>query len=205
MKRIKIVFFLCLMGVMNLAHAVGNPSLIMGETGQEKGVLSMKELYMHGIKSHDNVKIELDFATSTFKVMDGVVANHAIPNNISESITHEGVTVGLRGCLSKNNVVTCHFVVRSDRQDRDIYFCASSGCIGTTEALDPLFNSYIASQITLGSQSSAYNIRDFSMIAGEVVTATAEFSNISDIATRFTLMKIEIMGNSYKFRNVSLN
>lgn len=205
MKRIKIVFFLWLMCAINLAHAVGNPSLIMGETGQEKGVLSMKELYMHGIKSHDNVKIELDFETSTFKVMDAVVANHAIPDNISESITHNDVTVGLRGCLSENQVVTCHFAVRSDTQDRDINFCASSGCLGTTEALDPLFNSYIASRITLGSQSSTYNIRDFSLVAGEVVAATAEFSNISDMATQFSLMKIEIMGNTYKFRNVSLN
>ena len=202
MKKMRAAVLLGLLSVLNIAHAVDNPSFSMGA---EKGMLSMQELYMGGKKSHDDVKIELNFKDSTFKLVEATPANNKIPDQVIESITQDDLAVGLRGCSSTKKVTTCHFTVTSHRQDREVTFCASSGCLKTTEALDHLHNAYIASQITLANQSSAYNIRDFLLVAGVSVNASVEFSNISAMATHFTLMKIEFMDKTYKFRNVQLN
>jgi hypothetical protein len=205
MKKMKIAVFLGLVFTINWAHAVDNPSYTVGNYDTEKGTLSMKELYMDGVKSHDDVKLSLDFKNLTFSVVSGTAANNTIPDSAVESITQDDLTVGLRGCESKNKVTTCHFTVTSHGQDREVSFCASQGCLKTTEALDRLHNAYVASQITLANQSSTYNIRDFLLVAGVPVTASAEFSNISPKATHFTLMKIEFINKTYKFRNVQLN
>ena len=201
------------------AYALGTPSFSINEGDNQKGTLSMQELFIGGIKTHDNVKIEFDFKNSTFRLLEIVEADTSIPAQPVESITTEGVTVGLRGCNSENRVITCHLIITSNEFDGRISFCTDSderpdrshhcGNSGESTAFDNLNNSYIASKVTLANESSPVSIRDLLLVADIPTEATVEFSNISTRATNFSLMVLgfEISGTDFtvEFRNVDFN
>jgi len=141
------------------AHALGNPSFSFNEGDSKKGTLSMQELYIGGVRTHENVKIEFDFEKSTFRLLEIVEADNSIPAEPIENITTEGITVGLKGCNSENRVITCHLIITSNEFDGSINFCADDsrfcgGNEGDSTAFDNLNNSYLASKVILANESS---------------------------------------------------
>ena len=198
------------------AHALGTPSFSINEEDNQKGTLSMQELYIGGVKTHDNVRIEFDFEKSTFRLLELVEADNSILIEPIENVTKEGVTVGLRGCNSKNRVITCHLTITSNEFDGRLNFCATDARFGSecgnddeSTALDNLNNSYIASKVTLANESSTGLIIDTLLVADIPTDATVEFSNISTRASNFSLMVLgfEIGSTEFavEFRNINFN
>ena len=199
------------------AYALGTPSFSINDGDNQKGTLSMQELYIGGVKTHNNVKIEFDFENSTFRLLELVEADNSISVEPIENITTEGITVGLRGCNSENRVITCHLIITSNEFDGEITFCADHfntaqcGNFGKSSAFDNLNNSYVASKVTLANESSVSAIEKILLVADIPTEATIEFSNISTRATNFSLMVLGLrIGTNndiftIEFRNVNFN
>jgi len=211
MKKFVVTVILALFG--HSVFALDNPSFSINEQDSQKGTLSMQDLYIGGIKSFEDVKIEFDFSNSTFKLLEITEADNRIPTNPIENITAEGITVGLRGCISENRVITCHLTITSNEFDRTLNFCAntssSSSCANdnSSTAFDNLNNSYTASKVTLANESSVRIVEKVLLVADIPTEATIEFSNLSTRATALSLMILGFQASprayfSVEFRDI---
>ncbi len=86
MKKLVMVAILMLF-FGSSAYALGTPSFSINEEDTQKGTLSMQELYIGGVKTHENVRIEFDFENSTFRLLEIVDADNSIPVAPIENVT----------------------------------------------------------------------------------------------------------------------
>ena len=197
-------------------QALGNPEFVFSENGQD-GILFIKALDVEGVKTFEKVELELDFATSTFTLKNIEDADTTIPDDPIETVTEEGVTIGLRGCKAEARTVFCHLFFTSNEFDRTIVWCGNSNnmhCGGSnnTISFDTLGNEYWSNRITLANKTNDRNDgRLFqTLIADVTVEATIQFDNISTRTIGFSRLGIffKVTGNTensikIQFRDIS--
>ena len=206
---IKLAMFAILMSFFgSSAYALGTPSFSINEGDNQKGTLSMQELFIGGVKTHDNVKIEFDFKNSTFRLLEIDEADNTIPSLAIETQEVAGVNVGLRGCLSLNRTITCHLLLTSNEFDRTITLCAQGRdfCVKNKSTLfDDLGNQYFATKVTIANNEDD-RILEQRLIADIPTDATIVFENLSTRATSISVLDIKFYidgGQEVIFRDVA--
>lgn len=198
------------------SNAVDNPKYSPNAGNTQKGILHMEDLYIGGIKSHKDVKIEFDFSNSTFVILGATPTDNSIPPEAIETLDAGGLSVGLRGCISKNRSVTCHLSLTSTEFDRTIKFCGKNVfCIYNKETklydgstvFDNLNNQYYPSKITIANFEDTPALTQ-KLVANVPTEATIIFDNLSTSAINFTLLDLgfEVNKETHRvtFRNVDI-
>ena len=111
--------FLCFAYSIQI-QALGYPEFVFSEDGQG-GILFIKALDVDGVKTFENLELELDFTNSQFTLKHFAEANNTITEEPIETIEKDGLKVGLRGCSAESRVVTCHLLLTSIEFDRRVY------------------------------------------------------------------------------------
>jgi len=160
----------------------------------EAGVLFIKALDIEGVKTFENVQLELDFTTSTFTLKKIVAADTTIPDEPIETVTEEGVTVGLRGCRAEGRSVFCHLLFTSGEFDRVIDWCGNSGyyhCGGdnNSSSFDNLGNQYRPAKLSIANKTGDGRVVQ-KIIADVTVEAMIQYDNISTRATSFSVLQL---------------
>lgn len=189
--------------------ALGNPEFVFSEDGQG-GVLFIKALDIEGVKTFENVQLELDFTTSTFTLKKIVAADTTIPDDAIETVTEEGVTIGLRGCKAEDRSVFCYLLFTSHEFDRTIDWCGHSDtnhCGGDNNSIsfDNLGNRYWPTKTSLANKTSGRIIQR--ILADVTVEAIIQYDNFSTRATSLSalelFMKIDGITVRVQFRDIS--
>ena len=189
------------LGFIFQAHALDNPKYTPSEENSNKGTLAMEELYIGGVKSHQKVNIEFDFSNSTFVVIGATPADNSIPEQAIETQNAGGLSVGLRGCVSKNRSVTCYLLLTSNEFDRTIKMCGNGDfyCRDTATSFDNKGNQYFPNRVTI-SNSKGQDSLEKSLIADTVTEATIVFDNLSTLAINFSQIDLGFVVDSKRLR-----
>jgi len=193
MSKLYRLFAICFFfGVLSpQVGALGNPEFVFSEDGQG-GVLFIKALDIDDVKTFENIELELDFTTSTFTLKKIVAADTTIPDDAIETVTKEGMTFGIRGCVAESRSVTCHFLITSIEFDRTVEFCGNRTYFGPAPSagFDNFGNQYSPTKITIGNIEGTSYIRGQKLVADVTTRATIRFENFSTQATSISLLDL---------------
>ncbi len=207
LKSIAALAFMSFTCIVQQVYALDDPSFSLNANNSQKGTLTMNELFIGGVKSHKNVKVEFDFNNSTFIILQATPADNSIPAQAVETQEAGGLSVGLRGCVSLDRSVTCHLLLTSNEFDRRINFCGrgADGC-GVSTAFDELGNQYSPIKVSLANTEDGREL-DKQLIADVTIEATIVFDNLSTLANEFSLLDLGIHDGAnahrVKFRDVA--
>jgi hypothetical protein len=190
----KLVPAVLLAVVAPLTMGLGNPEFVPAT-----GVLSLKAVDVNGVKTYENVDIQLNMATGTFKIVKASVADTRIPDLPIQEFTKNGLKVGIRGCAAVAQDVTCHVVFTSVEFNRDIRMAGTSQVNPGeywTFVTDNKGNNYSPSAITLSNTNGEGSITK-TLIANVPTPATITMKNVSTSATSFAsiIFRIQSGGN----------
>lgn len=204
LKQIVMLVLFILPFTVQQTHALDDPSFSVNATNSQKGTLSMNELFIGGIKSFENVKVEFDFSNSTFTVLQATPADNSIPAQAVEIQEAGGLSVGLRGCVSLDRSVTCHLLLTSNEFDRSIRFWGSFN--SETTVFDNLDNEYRLLKVTIANSEGNSTVDKF-FVADVTTEATIVFDNLSTRADNFSLLvlgfTVDNTIHNVKFRDVA--
>jgi hypothetical protein len=200
LNKIGLVTFFSLFFAMQV-HALDNPKYTPTAGNNLKGTLSLDQLYIGGVKSHKNVNIEFDFSNSTFVLLGATPADNRIPEQAFETHDAGQLSVGLRGCVSKNKSVTCHLLLTSNEFDRTIKMCGASSyyCYSKSTAFDNKGNQYFPSIITIANFEGVSQLEQ-KLVAGLTTEATIVFDNLSTLAVNFPQLDLGFVVDKKVYR-----
>lgn len=212
MSKLYGLFAICFcFGVLSpQVGALGNPEFVFSEDGSG-GVLFIKAVDIDGVKTFENLELELDFTTSTFALKKIVDADTSIPVNSVDTVTKEGITVGLRGCVAESRTVTCHLLLTSNEFDRFITFCGNRQFFCHSQqspAFDNFGNQYFPTTVAIANiEATSTHLEDQKLVADVTTEATIRFDNLSTRATSFSLLELGFSVNNeslkIQFRDIS--
>ncbi len=203
LNRLITLSVLVLSCLVQQTFALDNP--VYTPNQNNKGTLTMEELYIGGVKTFNKVNIEFDFSNSTFKILGATPSDNSIPAQAIETHNAGGLSVGLRGCVSKDRSVTCHLLLTSTEFDREIKFWRSSST-GKSTAFDNKGNEYTAAKLSIANAEGSSFWLEQALVADLPTNATIKFDNLSTLAVNFSqlnlLFRIDNEGHFIKFQDV---
>jgi hypothetical protein len=195
--------------ILNQVGALGNPEFVFSEDGLG-GVLFIKAVDIDGVKTFENLELELDFTTSTFTLKKFVDADTTIPEQPIDTVTKDGITFGVRGCVAESRTVTCHLLLTSNEFDRLITFCGNRDCCCYSQqspAFDNFGNQYFPTTVAIANVEAKSNHLNHKLVADVTTEATIRFNNLSTRGTSFSLLYLGFGVNNeslkIQFRDIS--
>ncbi|MEE9338980.1 MAG: hypothetical protein V3U87_12955 [Methylococcaceae bacterium] len=187
LNRLITLSVLVLSCLVQQAFAIDNP--VYTPSQNNKGMLTIEELYIGGVKTFNNVNVEFDFSNSTFKILGSTPSDNSIPAQAIETLNAGGLSVGLRGCVSKDRSVTCHLLLTSNEFDREISF-RRNGSAGESTAFDNKGNEYLATKLSIANAEGSSFWLDQALVADLPTNATIKFENLSTLAVNFSQLSL---------------
>ena len=98
-----------------------------------------------------------------------------------------GFTFELQGCKKANDTVTCHYVITSNGQDRELQVWGKSD--HCSKFFDEFGNDYVATQATLANRTDDYGVKTL-LIMDVRTKATLTFEKVSAETTMMKLHRL---------------
>lgn len=166
------------------------------------GVLVLPRVDVDGNTFYDNVSLELDFSTGTFKVLNATPSVPPQPDQIIETQTVENFSLGFQGCFrSGRDEVRCYMKITNNDFDKDLEVNVSRSCCSASfsRLFDDLSNEYTASKITIANTEINSSAGSATLIRGIPATAVFIFEDISPSANILTLFQPGFVAESVTF------
>ena len=201
MKKIIFSFIgiFAFLGMLSTSYAISDFST-------DSSVLIMPRVNVNGTTYYDNVSLELDFKTGTFKLLNATPAVPPQPDQIIETQTVEKFSLGFQGCFrSGGNEVHCHMKITNTDFDKELFVNISSGLAPLTgnavysKLYDDLSNEYNASKIIIANTEINSRSGSAQLIRGIPAIAIFTFENISPKANSLTLFQPAFKADNVRF------
>ena len=168
------------------------------------GVLVVPRVDFDGNTYYDNVSLELNLETGTFKILNTTPTVPPKPDQIIETQTVEKFSLGFQGCFrAGRNEVHCYMKITNTDFDKTLSVNISAFTGGTntnySKLYDNLSNEYNASKITIANTEVNRNDGEAQLIKGIPAIAVFIFKDVSPSAKTLTLFQPGFTADNLKF------